>query len=148
MTDWIDFTGISSSVGWTNPANAIDGNTGTYAEYDKTGTWTTFLAVSCAPHVASSIRFYVTYEWGGNIGHDWDLLLGGSWVDFRSGGTTGGGYWSYDPLPAPYNGQTITGMRLRLASGVSFGWARIHVAQHAGAIIEEAGQPITYFFLA
>lgn len=51
----------ASGTGWTNPTNAIDGNTGTYANHAVSGNGSTgtLTLTFATPQIASSLRYYI-----------------------------------------------------------------------------------------
>jgi len=111
-------TGVSptsatdTGSGWTNEANAYDGDTATYASSSSigAGVWTQYLELNIAAMSCGSIRFYAWNAAGWNLLIDLDVYYGGAWHDVYSGTFTDRA-WVTKSIGST---QSVTACRIRI----------------------------------
>lgn len=122
---WIIPTGGS---GWTDNANARDGNTGTYAQY----TWTSGNGTGLSSYItqtlpatySNQVRYYATRSHSFVDNVEIDVYYSGGWNNILSGSITVGSYVTANIGSE----QTVSQIRLRANSNddSSERWVRLH----------------------
>lgn len=135
--DWILPTGNTAN-GWTNPTNAYDDNTGTYASYViADDSWSNYLELSIASTSIYGMRFYCNSTDAAEIDYiDVDLYYNGAYQDLYQGS------FSVDTWTTKAIGtdqyEDVTAMRVRFHNKVGGGnvTAYLKEAQFGGSVTQ------------
>jgi len=117
---WVDPTGHNTD--WTNPANAYDTLTATYAEKANGGAgWTTYIELTHTAILCNNIRYWYTDGGGTSNNFEVDIFYDGGWHNIYTGAATLGAWTTVSISPI----QEITSVRFR-ASAVAGLTAYLH----------------------